>query len=120
MPPLARLRQSNTLNLNVHTLGQLLDSNSTAGRLMREPLRILFVHALQLTLAPNPPFQTRSHSTTHRKVGHICQEDVDLDDLLDARAGLFQHGLEVSNAGSCLLLDRALNQRSINVRRDLA
>jgi hypothetical protein len=39
-------RQSDALNLNINALGELLDSNAAAGRLMSKPLGILLVHAL--------------------------------------------------------------------------
>ena len=57
---------------------------------------------------------------THGKVGHVGQEDVDLDHLLDRRAGLLEDGLEVADAGRRLLLDRALDQVALGVAGDLA
>jgi len=40
-----QLRESDSLNLNRNTLGKLLDSNTTASRLVRE---VLLVHAVHL------------------------------------------------------------------------
>lgn len=57
--------------------------------------------------------------TTHRKVGHVRDEHVDLDDLCNRRPGLLQHGLQVLDARRRLLLDRALDQRARCVARDL-
>lgn len=54
------------------------------------------------------------------KVGHVGQEDVALDDLFDRRAGLLEDSLEVGNAGSCLLLDGALDEVALGVTGDLA
>jgi hypothetical protein len=49
----------NALNLDRHTLGQLLNRNTAARRLVRE---VLLVHAVHLS-----------------KVGHVVKEDVDLE-----------------------------------------
>lgn len=56
----------------------------------------------------------------HRKAGHISEEDVNLDDLLDGRAGLLEDGLEVVNAGARQLLDRARDQFAFSVAGDRA
>ena len=57
---------------------------------------------------------------THREVGHVGDEDVDLDDLVDAGAGLLQHGLEVLAALGRLLLDGARDEVAVLVGGDLA
>ena len=51
----------NALNLNRHTLGQLLNRNTAARRLVGE---VLLVHAVHLG-----------------EVGHVVEEDVDLESL---------------------------------------
>ena len=56
----------------------------------------------------------------HGEVGHVGQEGVDLDHLLDGRARLLEDSLEVGDAGSRLLLDGALNQVALGITGDLA
>lgn len=56
----------------------------------------------------------------YREVGHVGDEDVDLDDLLDAGAGGGQDSLEVADTGSGLLLDGALDQVALGITGDLA
>ena len=51
--------------------------------------------------------------------GHVGQEDVDLDDLLDAGAGGGEDRLQVFDAGRRLLADGALNEVPLRVRGDL-
>ena len=52
--------------------------------------------------------------------GHVGQEDVDLDDLLDAGAGVGEDGLQVLDAGRRLLADGALDEVPLRVGGDLA
>lgn len=80
------LLQSNNLNLNRHTLGQLLNSHTTPSRLMAKMLGVLLIHI--------------------RKVSHISQKHGNLDDfgdfgprggehcahVLDAEGGHFLEG----------------------------
>jgi hypothetical protein len=51
--------------------------------------------------------------------GHVGQEDIDLDDLVDGRAGLDEDGLEVLEAESRFLGDGALDQVTSRVQVDL-
>lgn len=51
--------------------------------------------------------------------GHVGQEDVDLDDLLDAGAGSREDRLQVLDAGGRLLADGALDEVPLRVRGDL-
>lgn len=53
------------------------------------------------------------------EVGHVGQEDVDLDDLVDGRAGLLQNGLQVLQAQGGLLADGALGQGTGRVEVEL-
>ena len=62
-----RLRQGNALDLDVDTLGQLVHGDAGTGGLVDEVLLVLVVHG--------------------GEVCHVGQEDVDLDDLVDAGAG---------------------------------
>lgn len=57
---------------------------------------------------------------TDGKVGHVGQEDVDLDDLGNAGAGLGEDSLQVGNGGGSLLLDGALNQLASRIAGDRA
>ncbi len=57
---------------------------------------------------------------TYRKAAHVGEEDVNLDHLGDGGAGLGQHGLQVLDAGSRLVLDASLNEIPLLVARDLA
>ena len=90
---------------------------------MGEPLGVLLVHALQCVMLGvawwlvDGGYEARR---AHGKVGHVSQEGVDLDDLLDGRAGLLEDGLEVGNAGGRLLLDGALDQVALGIAGDLA
>lgn len=54
------------------------------------------------------------------EVGHVGQEDVDLDDLGNLRTSLLKDGLQVANASGSLLLDSALNEVALRVTRDLS
>ncbi len=56
---------------------------------------------------------------TYSKVGHVGDEDVDLDHLLDARASLLKDGLEVLDALGGLLLDGAFDKVALRVGGDL-
>lgn len=49
------LREGNGLNLNVHALGEGLDGNAAASRLVGEPLLILGVHVLACTMSVAEP-----------------------------------------------------------------
>lgn len=62
----------------------------------------------------------RPDGCAHGKVGHVGQEGIDLDHLLDGRAGLLEDSLEVGNAGGRLLLDGALDQVALGVTGNLA
>lgn len=80
------LLQSNNLNLNRHTLGQLLNSHTTPSRLMAKMLGVLLIHI--------------------REIAHISQKHGNLDNfcdfgsrggedcahVLDAERGLFLEG----------------------------
>lgn len=46
MVNLSFLRQRNALNLDINVLGQSLDGDTAAGRLVGEPLGVLLVHGL--------------------------------------------------------------------------
>jgi hypothetical protein len=103
------LRQRDTLNLHIDALGQLLDGDSTARWLVREPLCVLLVHALPILVSLNgcdsdqassagEPDEGKWASETYGKVGHVRQEHIDLDNLLNRRASLLQHGLQVADA----------------------
>lgn len=61
LDPLARLSQSDALNLDRHALGQLVHGHTAPGRLVREELLIRGVHL--------------------GEVIHGCEEDVDFDDF---------------------------------------
>lgn len=113
-------RKGDALNLDIDTLGKLLDGDAAPGRLVGEPLGVLLVHALQVAKSAYHAGPMRSERGTHSKVGHVGQEGVDLDHLLDGRASLLKDGLEVANAGSRLLLDGALNQIALGIAGDLA
>jgi len=76
----SNLSQSNTLNLHGHTFGQLIHSDTAAGRLVREELLISGIHL--------------------GKGVHSGQEDVYLDDFLEGGAGGKEDGGEVLDAES--------------------
>lgn len=63
---------------------------------------------------------TREKGETYGKVVHVGEEDVDLDDLLDAGAGRGEDGLQVLDARGRLLLDGALGQVAVDIPGDLA
>jgi hypothetical protein len=79
------LLQSNNLNLNRHTLGQLLNSHATPSRLVAKVLGVLFIHI--------------------RKVTHIGQKDSNLDDLCDFGSGGGEDCAHVLDAESGLFLE---------------
>lgn len=56
---------------------------------------------------------------TYSKVGHVSEEDTDLDDLLNRGASSLQDDLQAGNAGGSLLLDGSLNEVSLGVPGDL-
>ena len=49
------LREGNGLNLNVYALGESLDSNAAASRLVGEPLLVLGIHVLSNTMLATKP-----------------------------------------------------------------
>lgn len=53
---------------------------------------------------------------SHSEVVHVCKEDVDLDHLLDARAGSGEYGLQVLDASTGLLLNGALNEVALSIQ----
>ena len=55
--PVPQSQHGDSLNLNQHALGQLVDGNACPGRLVREPLLVLAVHLCE--------------------VGHVGNEDLD-------------------------------------------
>ena len=57
---------------------------------------------------------------SYSKVGHVGNEDIDLDNLLNGGTGLLEDSLEVGNASGSLLLDRALDKVALGVTGDLA
>lgn len=59
-------------------------------------------------------------AVTHRKVSHIRDEDVDLDDLLDTGASSREDSLQVLDARSRLLLNGTIDQVALGVTRNLA
>ena len=63
---------------------------------------------------------SRVRSETYGKVGHVGDEDINLDNLLNRRAGLLQDGLQVLDAGGGLLLDRTFDEIALYVTGDLA
>lgn len=50
---------------------------------------------------------------------HVGKEDVDLDHLLDSRAGSGEHGLQVLDASTGLLLNGALDEVALSIQGDL-
>jgi hypothetical protein len=58
--------------------------------------------------------------TTYGEVGHVGDEDIDLDDLLNGGTGLLENGLEVLDALSRQLLDGAGDDVAVDVGGDLA
>lgn len=54
------------------------------------------------------------------EVGHVGDEDVDLDDLGDGGTGLLEDGLEVLDALAGELLDGARDDVAVDVGGDLA
>lgn len=57
---------------------------------------------------------------SYSKVGHVGNEDIDLDNLLNGGTGLLEDSLEIGNASGSLLLDRALDKVALGVTGDLA
>lgn len=120
-------RQRDALDLDIDVLGQRLDGHAAARRLVGEPLGVLLVHSLASTSAAAADLDAEPSSynvwrgaKTYDEVGHVGDEDVHLDDLLDAGAGGGEHGLQVLDAGGRLLLDGALDQVTLGVAGDLA
>lgn len=93
------LSKSNTLNLNGHVLRQLLNSKARASRLVSKELGVFLVHLIE--------------------VGHISEEDRNLEDLLHARASLLDNSLDVLAAETGLLRDGTLNQNAVLGKGDL-
>lgn len=112
------LLQSDALNLNGHTLGQLVNGNTAASRLVNEELLVGGVH--------------------FGEVGHVSKEDlwllvefhhgmemtglthVDLDDLGHAGSSGGQDGLDVVTADLGLVADVTLDQVGGGISGDLA
>ena len=55
-----------------------------------------------------------------RKIRHVGQEDIDLDDLLDRGVGRGEDGFDVGDAGGCFFGDAALHEGAGGGARDLA
>lgn len=89
----------NALNLDRHTLGQLLDGNTAARRLVGE---VLLVHAVHLG-----------------EVCHVVEEDVDLDDPVHGNTRLGENTLDVLTAHLGLVCDAALDQVALGIGGDL-
>lgn len=54
------------------------------------------------------------------EVGHISEEDVDLEDLVNTGPGSVQNGLDVIAAGLCLFADVALDEVAGSISGNLA
>jgi hypothetical protein len=93
------LWESYGFNLHICVLGERLDGDTAAGRLVGHPLLVLLVHLGEVT--------------------HVGQEDVDLDDFLDRSSGLLKNGLQVLEAQCCLLSNGTLNQVPLSVEMNL-
>jgi hypothetical protein len=78
----------------------LSNSNTATSRLVGEELLISSVHL--------------------GEVGHISEEDIDLDNLVDAGPGSVNNGLDIVAAGLCLFADVALDEVAGSVSGDLA
>ena len=89
----------NALNLDRHTLGQLLDGNTAARRLVGE---VLLVHAVHLG-----------------EVCHVVEEDVDLDDPVHGNTRLGENTLDVLTAHLGLVCDASLDQVALGIGGDL-
>lgn len=113
-------RQGDALNLDINALGQLLHGDAAPGGLVNEPLGILLVHALQEAMSVYCTVNKSGRACPHGEVGHVGQEGIDLDHLLDGRAGLLEDSLEVGNASGSLLLDGALDQVALGIAGNLA
>ena len=113
-------RQGDALNLDIDALGQLLHGDAAPGGLVDEPLGILLVHALQGARSAHCTVTKSGRGCSHGEVGHVGQEGIDLDHLLDGRAGLLKDSLEVGNASGSLLLDGALDQVALGIAGNLA
>lgn len=50
---------------------------------------------------------------------HVSKEDVDLDHLLNSGAGSGEHGLQVLDASTRLLLDGTLDKVAFSIQWDL-
>lgn len=68
----------------------------------------------------SPALNMTRELISYRKVGHVGDEDVDLDNLLDAGTSSCENSLQVLDAGGSLLLDGTLNQVALDITRDLA
>jgi hypothetical protein len=88
------------LNLDRHTLRQLLDRDTAPRRLMR---KVLLVNAVHLS-----------------EVRHVVEEDVDLDDSLDSDTRLPQYPHDILAAHLRLIRNGALDQIALCVGGDLA
>lgn len=83
------LLQSNALNLNGHTLGQLVNSNTATSRLVNEELLVSSVHLSE--------------------VGHISQEDLRKRNQ-DQQSGPSSHNL-------CILLPDKAKSRNTTITK---
>jgi len=61
----------------------------------------------------------RKRDPAYRKVGHVGDEGVHLDNLLNRGTSLLEDGLEVLNALPRLLLDRTGDEVTLGVTGDL-
>jgi hypothetical protein len=88
------------LDLDRHTLGQLLDRDTAPRRLMR---KVLLVDAVHLG-----------------KVGHVVEEDIDLDDPRHLHPRLRKYPHDILAAHLRLIRNAALDQIALCVGGDLA
>lgn len=99
-PRALRTVVSNTLDLDLHVLGQGLDSNAAACGLVCE---VLLEDAVHLS-----------------KVCHVVEEDVDLDDAVHADVDLAEDALDVLTACLGLVCDAAFDELAVGGAGDLA
>ncbi|KAK6865858.1 hypothetical protein PG995_002386 [Apiospora arundinis] len=97
---LPSLREGNALDLDIGAQGQLLHGHAATGGLVDHPLCVLLVHG--------------------GKVGHVADEDVNLNDLLQGRASGGQNSLQVLEAEGRLLAHGSLEHFTRGIQVDLA
>ena len=114
------LGQGNSLNLDVDVLGESLDGDAAAGRLVGKELLVDRVHLLHLVSVQVTRVSRRLERGAYGKVVHGGEEDVALDDLGDGGAGLLEDGLEVRAALAGLVGDGSLNHGALGGEGDLA